>query len=128
MPGARTREVTLDPGASTDTPARNHGAGASLPGPDAGHPLHGARRHRAASKEKRQPPSRASPDGSKPPVTAGDDASVRASHDTSAAGEDDGSKPLPAAGDDARRLDPDTTRGPPREATDRRRYRRPRPG
>ena len=58
MPGARTREVTLDPGASTDTPARNHGAGASLPGPDAGHPLHGARRHRAASSGNRQPSGR----------------------------------------------------------------------
>jgi len=37
--GERTREVTLDPGASTDTPARRQGPGGSLPGPGAGHPL-----------------------------------------------------------------------------------------
>jgi hypothetical protein len=40
--GGRTREVTLDPGASTDTPVRRQRPGRSLPGPDAGHPLQGA--------------------------------------------------------------------------------------
>jgi hypothetical protein len=39
VPGPGTREVTLDPGASADTPARRQGPGRSLPGPDAGHPL-----------------------------------------------------------------------------------------
>jgi len=34
--------AALDPGASADTPVRNQGPGRSLPGPDAGHPLHGA--------------------------------------------------------------------------------------
>jgi hypothetical protein len=39
LPGERTREVTLDPGASTDTPVRGQGPGVSLlPGPGAGHP------------------------------------------------------------------------------------------
>ena len=90
MPGERTREVTLDPGASTDTPGRNHGAGASLPGPDAGHPLHRARRHRAASSGNRQPSSKASHDGSKPPLTGGDDASAQALHDTWTRGVSDG--------------------------------------
>jgi hypothetical protein len=47
--GQRTREVTLDPGASADTPVRNQGPGRSLPGPDAGHPLQGAGGHGAAS-------------------------------------------------------------------------------
>jgi hypothetical protein len=42
QPGARTREVKLDPGASADTPVRNQGPGRSLPGPDAGHPLQAA--------------------------------------------------------------------------------------
>ena len=42
VPGERTREVMLDPGASADTPVRNQGPGRSLPGPDAGHPLQGA--------------------------------------------------------------------------------------
>jgi len=32
VPGERTREVTLDPGASTDTPVRDQGPGRSLPG------------------------------------------------------------------------------------------------
>src|SRR6266513_256778 len=31
LPGQRTREVTLDTGASTDTPVRNQGPGPSLP-------------------------------------------------------------------------------------------------
>jgi len=88
----------LTPETAADTPVRSHRAGASLPGPDAGHPLHGARRHRAASCGNRQPSSRASHDGSKPPVTAGDDAHARALHDASDAGEHDGSKPVPAAG------------------------------
>ena len=39
MPGERTREAMLDPGASADTPVRNQGPGRSLPEPDAGHPL-----------------------------------------------------------------------------------------
>ena len=39
VPGERTREVMLDPGASAGTPVRNQGPGRSLPGPDAGHPL-----------------------------------------------------------------------------------------
>jgi hypothetical protein len=38
-PSERTREVTLDPETTADTPARNQGPGRSLPGPDAGHPL-----------------------------------------------------------------------------------------
>jgi hypothetical protein len=42
VPGVRSREVMLDPGASADTPVRNQGPGRSLPGPDAGHPLQGA--------------------------------------------------------------------------------------
>jgi hypothetical protein len=37
-----SREVTLDPGASADTPVRRQGPGGSLPGPDASHPLQGA--------------------------------------------------------------------------------------
>jgi hypothetical protein len=45
MPGERTREVTLDPGASADTPVRGQGPGGSLPGPDAGHPLRAAAPH-----------------------------------------------------------------------------------
>jgi hypothetical protein len=40
--GERTREVTLDPGATAGTPVRNQGPGRSLSGPDADHPLHGA--------------------------------------------------------------------------------------
>jgi hypothetical protein len=44
VPGERTREVTLDPGASADTPARRQGPGGSLPRLDAGHPLQGAGR------------------------------------------------------------------------------------
>ena len=44
VPGERTREVTLDPGASANTPVRSQGPGSSLPGPDAGHPLQGAGR------------------------------------------------------------------------------------
>src|ERR1700736_4910338 len=43
--GERTREVTLDTGASTDTPAKDQGPGMSLPDPDAGHPLHGEGGH-----------------------------------------------------------------------------------
>jgi hypothetical protein len=43
--GGRTREVTLDPGASADIPVRRQGPGGSLPGPDAGHPLKGAGDH-----------------------------------------------------------------------------------
>ena len=42
VPGECTREVTLDTGASADTPVRDQGPGRSLPGPDAGHPLQGA--------------------------------------------------------------------------------------
>ena len=45
MAGERTRKVTLDPGASTDTPVRVQGRGGSLPGPDAGHPMHSAGGH-----------------------------------------------------------------------------------
>jgi hypothetical protein len=37
-PRTRTREVTLDPGASTATPVRNQGPAGSLPGPDAAIP------------------------------------------------------------------------------------------
>jgi hypothetical protein len=40
-----SREVTLDPGVSTGTPIRRQGPGGSLPGPGAGHPLHGAGSH-----------------------------------------------------------------------------------
>jgi hypothetical protein len=41
VPGKRTsREVTLDPGVSADTRARDPGPGGSLPLPDAGYPLH----------------------------------------------------------------------------------------
>ena len=43
------REVALDPGATADTPVRNHGPGRSLPGPDAGHPLQGAGGHGESS-------------------------------------------------------------------------------
>jgi hypothetical protein len=39
VPGGRTREVTLDPGASADTSVRSQGSGGSLPGSDACHPL-----------------------------------------------------------------------------------------
>ena len=46
VPGERTREVTLDP-KSLRTLRSNQGPGQSLPGPDAGHPLHGACCHRA---------------------------------------------------------------------------------
>jgi hypothetical protein len=46
LPAARTREVMLDPGASTDTPVRGQGPGRSLPGPDADHPLYRAGDHR----------------------------------------------------------------------------------
>jgi hypothetical protein len=35
----------LIPETSTDTPVRKQGPGGSLPGPDAGHPLHGAGDH-----------------------------------------------------------------------------------
>ena len=45
VPGERTREVAIDTGASTGTPVRNQGSGGSLPGPDAGHPLHGTGAH-----------------------------------------------------------------------------------
>ena len=46
VPGERTREVmSSHTGASTDTPARDQGPGGSLPGPDAGHPLHSAGGH-----------------------------------------------------------------------------------
>ena len=45
VPGVRTREVMLDTGASTDTPARDQGPGGSLPGLDAGHPLHSVGGH-----------------------------------------------------------------------------------
>ena len=53
VPGERTsREVTtLDTGASADTPVRNQGPGRSLPGPDAGHPLHGAGAHGAVARD-----------------------------------------------------------------------------
>jgi hypothetical protein len=54
--GERTREVTLDPGASADTPVRNQGPGGSLPGPDAGHPLQGAGRSRYSSRVQQRPP------------------------------------------------------------------------
>ena len=37
---AKSLRLTL--AASADTPVRNQGPGGSLPGPDAGHPLHGA--------------------------------------------------------------------------------------
>ena len=43
--GERTRKVMLDPGASTDTPVRDQRRGGSVPGPDAGHPLHSAGGH-----------------------------------------------------------------------------------
>lgn len=36
--GQRIRKVTLDPGATADTPVRNQGPGRSLAGLDAGHP------------------------------------------------------------------------------------------
>ena len=36
---------SLDPGASADPPVRSQGPGRSLPGRDAGHPLHGAGSH-----------------------------------------------------------------------------------
>ena len=52
MPGERTRKVTLDL-VSTDTPVRNQGPGRSLPGPDSGHPLHGAGGHGAVSRRPR---------------------------------------------------------------------------
>ena len=55
----------------------------SPPGPDAGHPLHGARRHRGAPSGNRQPSSKASYDRSVPSPTAGTDASARASRDAS---------------------------------------------
>jgi hypothetical protein len=37
--------ATIDRGASVPPPARNQGPGTSLPGPDAGHPLHAAGGH-----------------------------------------------------------------------------------
>jgi hypothetical protein len=43
--GQRAQEVTLDPGATTGTPARDQGPGSSLTGPDASHPLHGPGGH-----------------------------------------------------------------------------------
>ena len=49
VPGQRTRKVTLDPGDLYGTPVRNQGPGRSLPGPDAGHPLHYAGRYEGIS-------------------------------------------------------------------------------
>ena len=45
VPAERTRESRLIPETSADTPVRSQGPGGSLPGPAAGHPLHGAGRH-----------------------------------------------------------------------------------
>ena len=45
MHGHATSRLT--PETTADTPARNHRAGESLPGPDAGHPLHVAGDHTA---------------------------------------------------------------------------------
>ncbi len=47
VPGECTREVTLDAGASTDTPVSNQGPGGSLPGANAGYPLHPCRQSSA---------------------------------------------------------------------------------
>jgi hypothetical protein len=94
VPGERTREVTLDPGASADTPVRNQGPGQSLPGPDAGHPLHSAGGHQAASSGKETAIVQASDDGYGPSLAAGDDGSARALDDAQHAGVDDGSANL----------------------------------
>ena len=45
MPGERTCKVTLDPGDHYGHSGQNQGPGASLPGPDTGHPLHRAGSH-----------------------------------------------------------------------------------
>ncbi len=55
VPGERTREVTLDPGASADTPDKQIRVRQEPARADAGHPLHGAGRHQAASSGNREP-------------------------------------------------------------------------
>ena len=124
----RTREVTLDPEPLRTLRPEDQGPGGSLPGPDAGHPLHGARGHRAASSGKRQPSCRASPDGCKPPGGIGDSTSAPGLAPTRRTqARTTGPSRCPRPGTN-RHLNPDTTRRTLREATDRRRYRQPTPG